>query len=288
MTKRVRRAFPRLVFSRAELVETGDDNLVAVLDGTWIARFPRNEEYRGRFAAELNLLSTLGPISPLPVPRYEQVSDDRSGGVYRLIEGREMTPDVFATMTASEQRAAISTLSSFLSVLHALPEETIRQPDGTIARTWWGAQFAALYRETRRAKIAQVVSPTTLARFDAFHDAFAALAPGPARLTHDDLTDDHILVRGGRFAGNNDLSDATLGDTAVDFAWFWRLGEANVDLLLRDYRFTSQDGGLKERSHWRFVRYMINQLWYGLLGKWYPTPEQTVAELEPHLERLGF
>jgi hypothetical protein len=74
LTARVRDAFPELRFSDAELIGHGDDNLVVVLDGIWIARFPRNDEYRGRFAAELNLLSKLEPVSPLSVPHYSYVA----------------------------------------------------------------------------------------------------------------------------------------------------------------------------------------------------------------------
>ena len=288
LVARIRGAFPQLAFADARLIGTGDDNLVVVLDEKWVARFPRSAEYRGRFAAELNLLSKLATSLPLPVPRYDQVSDDRSFGIYRLIRGREMTPQVFASMGLAERNAAIASLSSFLSTLHALPEETIRQSDGTIARTWSGEQFAALHRDVRRAEIARAVSARTLARFDAFHDAFQALAPGPSRLAHNDLTDDHILIRNGAISGIIDFSDAAFGDPAGDFAWFWRLGEANVDLLLRDYRFASQDSSLKTRSHWTFVRYMINQLWDGLQGKWDLTSEQTLEEVEPHLQRLGF
>ena len=285
---RIRGAFPQLVFSEARLVGTGDDNLVVVLDDAWIARFPRSAEYLGRFSAELTLLSKLSASSPLPVPRYDLVADDRGFGIYRLIHGRAMTPEIFANMARAERNAAIGSLAAFLSTLHTLPQDTIRQSDGTIARTWTGEQFAALYREERRARIANVVSERTLARFDAFHDALRTLAPGPARLAHDDLSGDHILVRDGRITGILDFSDAAFGDPAIDFAWFWRLGEANVDLLFRDYRFVSQDNSLKTRSHWTFVRYLINQLWYGLRGRWDRTPDQTLAELEPHLQRLGF
>ena len=284
----IRDAFPGLRFAKAELIGTGDDNLVVVLDGERIARFPRNAEYRDRFAAELNLLSKLGSISPLAVPRYERVSPDRSVGVYERISGREMTPHVFAAMTPAEQKISLSSLAAFLSVLHSVPAETIAQPDGSIARTWSGEQFTALYRAERRAAIARIISAKTLARFDAFHDAFETIEPGPARLAHNDLSDDHILVRDGRIAGIIDFSDAAFGDPAIDFAWFWRLGEESVDLLLRQYRFVSQDVSLKERSHWTFVRYMINQLRFGLKGKWGLTLEQTLAELEPHLKRLGF
>jgi aminoglycoside 2''-phosphotransferase len=288
LTARIRAAFPQLRYTHATLIGHGDDNLVVVLDEDWMARFPRTDAYRGRFAAELNLLAKLAPLSPVSLPHYEYVSEGRDFGVYRKIQGREMTPDVFAAMPAAEQRMVLSSLASFLSTLHAVPAETIRQPDGAIARTWSGAQFAALYRDVRRTEIAGTVSPQTLARFDAFHEALATLQPGPARLAHDDLSDDHILVDGSRLTGIIDFSDAAYGDPVIDFAWFWSLGEANLDRLLQDYKFASQDASLKTRSLWIFVRYSINLLWYGLKGKWQPTAEQTVAELDPHLKRLGF
>lgn len=288
LTARIREVFPRLKFSTAELIGTGDDNLVVVLDGERIARFPRKAEYHGRFAAELNLLSRLAPISPLRVPLYERVSPDRSVGIYERIKGREMTVEVFSTMTPAKQRLALASLAAFLSSLHALPAEAIVQPDGSIARTWSGERFAALYHRVRRAEIAEIVSATTLARFDAFHDVFRAVAPGPSRLAHNDLTDDHILVRNGRIAGIIDFSDAAFGDPAIDFAWFWLIGEASVDLVMRDYRFATDDASLKERSLWIFVRYLINQLWYGLWGKSGLTTDQTLVVLEPHLKRLGF
>ena len=288
LTARIRAAFPQLQFTHAKLIGHGDDNLVVVLDDQWMARFPRNDEYRGRFAAELNLLAKLAPLSCVPVPHYPYVSEGRDFGGYRKIRGREMTPAVFAAMSSADQKAALSLIAAFLSTLHALPAETIAQADGTIARTWSGAQFAGLYRDTRRAEIARTVSPETLARFDAFHAALATLPPGVARLAHDDLSDDHILVYGSHLSGIIDFSDAAFGDPVIDFAWFWSLGEEHVDRLLQDYKFASEDPALKTRSLWIFVRYMINLLWYGVRGKWPLTAEQTVAALEPYLKRLGF
>ena len=288
LAAKIRDVFPELDFSKAELIVTGDDNLVVVLDGERIAGFPRNEEYRGCLAAELNLLSKLGPISPLPVPRYECVSPDRSFGVYKRIKGREMTPEVFSAMAPSDQKIALTLFAEFLSTLHSLPAETIAQPDGSIARTWSGEQFTVLYRRERRVEIASIISAKTLARFDAFHDAFETVEPWPARLAHIDLTDDPISVLGSQIAGIIDFSDAAFGDPASDFAWFWRLGEAHVERLLGEYSLAADDPMLKTRSHWRFVRYMINQLWYGLDDKWNSSTEQWLAELEPHLNRLGF
>ena len=66
-TALIRATFAGLSFANAELIDHGDDNLVVMLDGEWVVRFPRNEEYLSRFAAELNLLRTFAPLSPLPV-----------------------------------------------------------------------------------------------------------------------------------------------------------------------------------------------------------------------------
>jgi aminoglycoside 2''-phosphotransferase len=288
LTARIRAAFPQLPFKHARLIGHGDDNLVVVLDDTWVARFPRNDEYHGRFAAELNLLAKLAPLSPIPLPHYEYVSEERDFGVYQQIQGQEMTSAVFAAMPPPDQRKVLSSLATFLSTLHALPAETIAQADGTIARTWTGAQFAELYRDQRRGVIARTISPKTLVRFDAFYDALATLEPGPARLAHDDLSDDHTLVDGSRLTGIIDFSDAAFGDPVIDFSWFWNLGEENVDRLLQDYKFVADDPSLKTRSHWIFVRGLINRLWYGPRGRWEMSVEQTVAELDPHLKRLGF
>ena len=128
-----------------------------------------------------------------------------------------------------------------------------------------------------------------LARFDAFHEAFENETPGLARLAHGDLSDDHILVRAdGAIAGIIDFTDASWGDPAIDFAYLWRLGEDAVDFVLANYALAGEDPGLKQRAHWTFVRYLINQISYGTRAKWNLPPEQALAELDGHLTRLGF
>ncbi|HWD26339.1 MAG TPA: phosphotransferase [Rhizomicrobium sp.] len=286
---RVRDALPGLAFTGAVLNTYGEDNYVLEIDRAWIVRIPRDEAGRSRFAAELNLLAALGPIAAVPVPRYGCIAADGSMGAYRRIDGAEMTPPVFALLDRAAQRDVLNELAHFLSTLHALPEATIRQPDGMTQRTWRGEQFAALYRGMRRAKIARVTPPGMLARFDAFHAAFETERPFVPRLAHGDLSDDHILLRpDGTLAGIIDFTDAAWGDPAIDFAWFWRLGEARLDFVLERYALAAEDTGLKTRSHWTFVRYLISQIAYGDKAKWNLPPEQALAELDGHLKRLGF
>src|ERR1700744_5565126 len=107
---RIRSAFPALTFSHAELNTYGEDNYVVVLDGTWIVRLPRSDDQIGRFAAEINLLAQLRDRVDVAVPHYAFVAPDRSLGAYRLIEGREMTPPVFAALDKAAQNAVLSSL----------------------------------------------------------------------------------------------------------------------------------------------------------------------------------
>ncbi len=288
LEERVRDSFPRLAFARAELNAYGEDNHVLVLDRAWIVRCPRAEEYVGRFAAELNLLETLRPLSPVAVPHYEFVAPDKSMGAYRLIAGTEMTPPVFMLLGLDAQEGVLESLARFLGVLHALPKAVIQQPDGIVQHKWSGEQFATLYRGMRRPRIARVAPPAMLARFDTFHEAFEKDRPFGPRLVHGDLSDDHILVRAdGAVAGIIDFTDAAWGDPAGDFAYFWRLGEDAVDHVLANYALASEDPTLKERSHWTFVRYLINQIAYGAKAKWNLPPDQALAELEGHLTKLN-
>jgi len=289
LERRIRAALPALSFTTAVPIDSGEDNHVAVLDDTWIVRFPRSDEQRGRFIAELNLLHALCDISRVRVPVYEHVAEDRSMGAYRMIRGTEMRPLVFAALDKPVQYALLVEMGGFLGTLHTLPEATIVQPDGFTQRTWSGEQFAALYRGMRRPKIARFVPAQAMARFDAFHEAFEKLAPGVPRLAHNDLSDDHILIRDtGALAGIIDFTDAAYGDPAIDFAWFWRLGEDAVDLVLSHYALAEEDKDLKARSHWTFVRYLINQIWYGERSRWNLPLEQALAEIDGQLKRLGF
>jgi aminoglycoside phosphotransferase (APT) family kinase protein len=285
---RIRSAFPTLAFSRAELNTYGEDNFVVVLDGAWIVRLPRSDSQLGRFAAELNLLEQLRGRVRVAVPHYTFVTPNRSLGAYRLIEGREMTPPLFAALDSAAQRAVLAGLGEFLATLHALPQATMVQPDGSLQRSWTGAQFAAYYRLLRRAMIAPLVSEAWLARFDAFHDALAEVTGGMERLAHNDLSDDHILIGpDGALAGVIDFTDASWGDPANDFAYAWRFGEGAVDRLLAHYPLAAEDPDLKRRSHWLFLRYLINQISYGDRAKWNLSVDEALAELDPHMRKLN-
>ncbi len=281
---RIRAELPALAYTHAELNDYGDDNQIVVLDGQWIVRIPRNDEYRSRLAAELNLLRRLCAVTDMPVPCYKHIAPGLAA--YRMIEGREMTPPVFEALDSMQKRDVLTALGRFLAALHPLPPETIAQPSGHIPQAWYAPQFAMLYRGGRRAKVAERVDAFWLPRFDAFHDAFVEVPPGPPRLVHHDISDDHILIADGRVAGVIDFSDAAYGDASIDFGWFWRLGEGVVNTVLDAYGMADEQ--LKVRSRWTYIRFLINQISHGDKAKWKLSTDQLLAELDPHLTHFGF
>jgi len=287
LVSRIHTAFPELHFVKAVAVTYSEDNDVVVLDGLWVARFPKPETI-GRFGAELNLLEALRGQTLVRIPDYEYVDRAGSFGAYRMIAGAEMTPPRFAALKPAVKRNVLADLAGFLSAVHALPMKTIAQADGHIERCWRAEQFASLYRGMRRAKISRLVDVRALERFDTFHSAFEQVVVGKDRLCHNDLSDDHILLADdGYLSGIIDFTDAAWGDPAIDFSYFWKLGEDAVDQVLGLYKFAGEDKELKVRARWSFVRYQINQLYYGSRAKWHQSVEASLAELDPHLKALG-
>ena len=62
--------FPHVRGQIVKPIGTGWDFDTYEIDERWIFRFPRRQEYDGRFLAELALLDIIAGKIPVPVPRY--------------------------------------------------------------------------------------------------------------------------------------------------------------------------------------------------------------------------
>jgi aminoglycoside phosphotransferase (APT) family kinase protein len=104
-----------------------------------------------------------------------------------------------------------------------------------------------------------------------------AAFPGPLRLTHDDVSPEHLLVDPdtGELAGILDWSDAALGDPARDVAplacWhgWWFVEEA-----LRSYPHRV-DHGFRERL--RFTARALSVWWLAEAREWTPDAVDDIA-----------
>lgn len=284
LTGRIRAAFPDIAFTRAALIDDGEDHAVVVLDGAWVFRFPRTGERQRLFNAELSLLEHIGTACEVQVPRYAYVAPRSAFGGYAMIKGAALAPPVFAALSRAAQERILAQIAGLLRVVHSTSPKVVETADGQIARQWSGADYALRYGEVTRASIEASVSPGMLGAIDRFYQDCGRRPRWPGEVVvHGDLTDDHLILAldGQRLAGVIDFADAAVGDPAYDLAFFWAYGDWAAQFLAAAYE--AADDGLLERSRWAFARYSIDQICWAVLGH---IPPDRAPEEEPLLRLL--
>lgn len=213
--------FPGLDASSARLLGEGWDNSVWVVEERWAFRFPRRAIAIPGVRRELEVLPTLAPLLPVPVPEPRFVgvpSDDFPWPFFGapLLPGHEVADGALTDDARGELGAH---LGRFLRALHQaeievdLPVDPNRRADMPFrverARACL-ADAAALWPGGER--VAEILA-----------DA-AGLRPSSASaLLHGDLHHRHVLVDAGRLTAVIDWGDACLGDPSIDLQLVWSL-----------------------------------------------------------------
>lgn len=219
-------AFPDLSLGSVRFLAEGWDSSVFEVDGTLVFRFPKRAAVDETIQKEIRLLPALGPVLPLPVPRFDYVSGpvlDHPWHVvgYRKLPGRplsdvHLTPAVVAVVAPA--------LAGFLRALHGFPvDEAVRLGVPAVGPEARFAQYQDLAWRARKV-VEDRLDGDRLDRFDRYWEGFFAnqaerrFAPA---LVHGDLNIEHVLVDdGGRVGGVIDFGDAAVADPALDFAGF--------------------------------------------------------------------
>jgi aminoglycoside 2''-phosphotransferase len=257
LASQIRAEFPTLQFSEVDLVNSGIDHIVMILDSRWVFRFPRTREYRSSFTRELALLRELGERSPIAVPQYEFVSAGEPFGGYRIIEGKELRTEHFRSFGRGMQARIGGKLADFLSVLHSLPVRLLTASENSYLWTCdRPRRHADRYFKVRRDTISSKF-PELVTLLDEFYQRYLEVRCPSRCITHGDFTDDHILVTAGGEVGIIDFADAVVDDPATDFSYLWSYGDWVPKEVLDGYSGCG-DPEILNRSYWHFVRYRID------------------------------
>jgi aminoglycoside phosphotransferase (APT) family kinase protein len=168
---------------------------VFVVDGRFIARFPRNEAVRAAHERERRLLPALAAFASfrVPVPLVDDVF------VYEMIDGRGFR-------VGDDADAAFAMIDE----LHSFPvDEARRLIDRPPIVEEYAIEWAMFSEQALPHLPPELVDAVTFVRD----------APPIERecLIHNDLGPEHVLVDGvGRPVGIIDFEDVTIGDPAVD------------------------------------------------------------------------
>ncbi len=219
--------FPDLAGEPVSRFGAGWDHELFSVGEQWILRFPKRAERVPWLLREQVILAAVLPVLGPLVPAFELAGEPSATYGYPFVGYRRL-PGVGADQVPVAAGLA-GDLGRVLAALHGVPADHIPPtPDNWEKEPLSGVRdeltsAAHLARPVLEAAVleAAVLDAALLARAEPYLSGLAALPAqdGPARLIHDDICPDHLLVDAvtGRLTGLIDFTDALVGDPVLDF-----------------------------------------------------------------------
>jgi aminoglycoside phosphotransferase (APT) family kinase protein len=257
--------FPSIDSRGLEYLGSGWDFDAYVTTDGWVFRFPRRAACAEHLDTEARVQQLVGRAMPpgIVVPSIELVGDPVPDFPYPFT-GHRFVAGVGADALESDPSPALGRdIAAALGAIHTIPADAARstgvwevEADDLATSDW-------LLRGLAEAPRLRGFDPTVDRALD-WASRVSLPGPmfeGPARLIHQDLSPDHLIVdpATGRLAGIIDWSDAMLGDPARDFVFLvtWQ-GWDYANEVIRSYR-VPVDRGFRERLD--FMARILSVVW---------------------------
>lgn len=254
--------FPDIKFNTAKMITCGFDHVVLILDNKYVFRFPKNDYYKKKIQVEMRLLSELKKKTNR-IPDYKFVSKDQSFGGYPIIDGKPLSTKRFKELTSQQKTQLANKLAYFLTVLHNIP---ISKAQNIGLKFEWSHQDELKQYKERRKHLKKVLNQEELLFVDNLMKRYVSLKLPENCLVHNDISEDHILVKKNQLSGIIDFGDSSLNDPAVDFAWFWEWGENFVQKIYKKYN-GRKDSGFLSRSQLYNLVMCTSWIYHGVVDK---------------------
>ncbi|MGC5329156.1 phosphotransferase family protein [Micromonospora sp. DT62] len=267
MRKLVSAHLPDMHVRSVVLLGAGLDNITYEVNDDLVVRISRDpdaNERKGRVTRECQLLKTVAPDSPLPVPRPLFAAPELGVLAYPKLHGRPLLSIPQASRAALIPSVAIA-LGDLLRVLHAIPADHVAglvDSDDT-PLTEWRREAAEFY-----TTVGEHVPPRHRPVVEAFLESTPPAEPHTLTFSHNDLGIEHVLVDpdNGTVTGIIDWGDAAVADPAYDFGLICRdLGPPALDLALTRYDAPGPDRlGLHDRAVFYARCTLFEEMFHGI------------------------
>ncbi|MBA3238161.1 MAG: aminoglycoside phosphotransferase family protein [Parachlamydiaceae bacterium] len=218
---------PELNINSLKIISCGWDNLVADINGEWIFRFPRLEEFVSTLNREVLLLNQVHSCVSMPVPHYEYIGSRTAFVGYRKILGKALDKELYLSLSTEVQQQIADSLALFLSQLHQAVsvEEALA----------WGYKYYGLPLNWIESSLRNTNFSHDMNRI--IQEAFAHIRQKQSNeshlvLLHNDLHSANFAfdVETNQVTGVFDFSDAAIGESYIEFG---RLFSVDQDLVIR-------------------------------------------------------
>lgn len=264
--------FPQILFKKVKIVTKGWDHDVLILDNHLIVRFGKDRLAKNNFAREVKFLKEFSTISNIRVPHYLFFSRHEGIGIYEMIKGQELTPQIYKKLPSAIKQKIIRALARFLTLIHTLPLKKAKAYGFKFTgcegwekalnekRKWFEKEFFP--------KMTKHLTPEQNRFVKNFMEYFCAsqykIKPV---LGHYDLSHDHIIVNeNGTIAGIIDFGDMSISDPAHEFNGFWDY-DSRLPRQIYAYYRGPKDSLFLQRCRDHFIHRWIYLLYDGLIRR---------------------
>jgi aminoglycoside phosphotransferase (APT) family kinase protein len=239
--------FPELAGTTVEPLGEGWDNVVYLLGGEWVFRFPRRQVVVAELEKEIAFLPRLAPLLPVRVPVPELVGRPTEAFRWpfsgaRYIEGAE-------ACDADASRALLA--RDFGRVLRILHSGDVRDALPELPENWTERANMATRVPWTRDQLARIAGLWTAPPVveEILSQAATLPPPQPRVVCHGDLHFRHLLVHDGRLHGLIDWIDLCRGEPALDLLLVWSFFTRDErDAFLAEYGEIDDDTSLRART----------------------------------------
>lgn len=222
-------SFPELLVDTIEYMVEGKDNLICLVNGELIFRFPKRDSANQKLLMEIKLLPELAPTLPVPIPHFSYRSITPIPPFpyafvgYEKLKGRQLSeymPGIW------QETWWPPTIGAFLTALHRFPAKRallLGVPGGGANN--WRKRYRKMYAVVQERVYPELSGSQqgAIARyFGDFLDNDSNFDFEPV-LLHGDLYSHHILldVDSKQVSGVIDFSECMIGDPVFDIRNAW-------------------------------------------------------------------
>lgn len=212
------------------VVSDGYENLIVIVDGKQVVRFPRSEEIWHKGEGERYVLQHLSDHPTMPIPKVIRISAEPAYMILTYLPGRHITVDEMMQLTTAQQRTIGRELAEFAYTLHtALTIDTTRPH---ITAPDWS------YDGYLRRVLIETGSKNTAVDLLAkqYYDRWLHRKKTPEYVLHDDMHIANTLFDGDdNLVGVLDFGDLSIGTAEQELRHAYWFGDEALEAAAATY-----------------------------------------------------